>query len=243
MIPSYIYSIFIFLWNFIKSLDPDGITFQEFYESQGNREMQKHAKQYEKSVTILTRKLPLELSELVLMFARMNPYVYLARQQELRGMWCDTAILILHLNPLRSLVNENDLSADMDTAHIKRIDNCKIVTFLDFTCLAHDQGFSDFPNEHNTTNNSWTYGEMVIESDDVDEIRVRVYTNLHANPNYQLHEKQFDIEDTFVSEINDLLRHNKHVRLSFNFRARFAGWVHYIKDAELKVHYLKRNIQ
>ena len=233
---SYLESFFNFLWNFIKSLDPDATSFQEFYTLKSIRDMQRQNENYSKSLSMLKRRLPIEISELVLIYANMNPYVFSSSDRELRGMECDLSYLSLFVTPLN-----NAIAFDESRSNAKQIENCRLISCIEFTCNSHDQGFSDFPNDHGTTQNSWTYGELLVECQDQEDIRYRIYTNVHANSQYQLQQLHLDFEHPFVNKINHLLRQNKQVRLSFRVRAIFPGWIHFIKNAELKAFYLNRS--
>eukprot|EP00835_Amoeboradix_gromovi_P006403 NODE_745_length_4601_cov_0.319636.p2 type:complete len:242 gc:universal NODE_745_length_4601_cov_0.319636:1941-1216(-) len=224
------------MWDFIKSLDPDHASFQEYYLTKGIKDMELHAKNYESSLAIISRRLPTEISQLILIYAELNPYMLLERMgQETRGTNCDIPYLIIFVDP------HIDAAPFAEERHVKRLLNCKSVTFIDFSCLAHDQGYSDFVNDHGTINNSWTFGELVVDSEDA-EFRCRVYTNFHASSQYHLHENQLNFEHPFVVGINNLLRRNKGFRISFNVRALYPGWVHFVKDATIKINYLNRSL-
>ncbi|KAG2501918.1 hypothetical protein HYH03_000416 [Edaphochlamys debaryana] len=74
---------------------------------------------------------------------------------------------------------------------------------------AHDQGWSSFPEDHNTTRNSWTWGEVVLLGPGGAPVRPgeppRAFTNLHAVERWQTHTHAWGPETELVQDLNRLV--------------------------------------
>ncbi len=61
---------------------------------------------------------------------------------------------------------------------------------------SHDQGWSSYANDQNTYRGSWTFGEIAVldgkHTEVKGESRMRLYTNLHAKEDWQIHRKVFN---------------------------------------------------
>lgn len=105
---------------------------------------------------------------------------------------------------------------------------------VDIDVVSHDQGWSNYPWDRGTTNNSWTWGEVDIKNAEGNSKlveRPRVFTNIHANSNWKIHHLKFKNNEAFMSslEAGDTLE--------MYFRSRFPGWVIYVSEAKMTVHY------
>ena len=111
---------------------------------------------------------------------------------------------------------------------------CKKVKKVEITCVSHDQGWSSYPADRNTYRNSWTWGDVSISRTTpkgVEEIRrERVYTNLHASEEWQVHHCTFGEDSKFVSA---LVPGEGEVVLYLN--AQFPGWENHAKEATIKL--------
>jgi len=126
--------------------------------------------------------------------------------------------------------NRTNSNPNHDKIRIKRIE---------FTCISHDQGWSSYPDEQNTYNGSWTWGECSVLTNNQTEktgLRHHVYTNLHAVSSWQTHVKVFDelqpgVPHPLITEFKpgDLL--------GFWILSRFPGWRNYVSFAEIKLEY------
>ena len=100
--------------------------------------------------------------------------------------------------------------------------------------MSHDQGWSSYPADRNAYRNSWTWGDVSISQTTpkgVEEIRCeRVYTNLHASEEWQVHRRSFGEGSKFVSS---LVPGESEVVLYLN--AQFPGWVSNTKEATIKL--------
>eukprot|EP00835_Amoeboradix_gromovi_P006650 NODE_830_length_3850_cov_0.215143.p2 type:complete len:209 gc:universal NODE_830_length_3850_cov_0.215143:3168-2542(-) len=92
--------------------------------------------------------------------------------------------------------------------------------------ISHDQGWSQFPEDYNTYNNSWTYG--TIKAKNFQEI---AYRNLHACGDWQLHQKSFSKKSRLLSNI---IQGDK---IMLNINATFPGWLNSVHSAQLCVYY------
>ncbi|CAG8509123.1 20810_t:CDS:2 [Dentiscutata erythropus] len=125
------------------------------------------------------------------------------------------------------------------------IPKCKEIVI---TCESHDQGWSSYPQDNGTYNNSWTWGEIsIITSKQNNNLqdqlinyeaiekqpktRFRVYTNKHADKNWQVHKQEFFSDHPLVQSLQpgDIV--------GLWIRSDFPGWCNYIKRAEIKFYY------
>jgi len=109
-----------------------------------------------------------------------------------------------------------------------------------FTITSKDQGWSSYPENHGTYENSWTWFEAVVLDWDENDINQpipprRICTNVHAGSDY----KTNVITWTWNSEdeqermwINRLRRGSK---IGINVWARFPGWSNSVHAANIDV--------
>ncbi|CAI5985476.1 unnamed protein product [Closterium sp. NIES-64] len=103
---------------------------------------------------------------------------------------------------------------------------------------AHDQGWSDYPQDHNTYNNSWTYAELakLMPDGSLSASRELIYCNLHAVERWQQHSKTWSAADSqFVQSLQ------AGDRVAVVLRAQFPGWTHYVKWGKIDIMY-DRNV-
>ncbi|RIB22164.1 hypothetical protein C2G38_2014478 [Gigaspora rosea] len=114
---------------------------------------------------------------------------------------------------------------------------------IEIACESHDQGWSSYPRDHGTYNNSWTWGEIsiitpkknnnlevrLIEKEPI--TRYRVYTNKHAVDDWQTHNFEFLSHHPLVKSLQpgDIV--------GLWIRSCYPGWRNYIKRAEIKFYY------
>ncbi|CAG8500907.1 6576_t:CDS:2, partial [Dentiscutata heterogama] len=100
------------------------------------------------------------------------------------------------------------------------IPKCKEIVI---TCESHDQGWSSYPQDRGTYNNSWTWGEVSI-------ITSKQNNNLQDN-NWQVHKQEFFSDHPLVQslQLGDIV--------GLWIRSEFPGWCNYIKQAEVKLYY------
>ncbi|GLI63009.1 hypothetical protein VaNZ11_005869 [Volvox africanus] len=71
---------------------------------------------------------------------------------------------------------------------------------------SHDQGWSSFPQDHNTYNNSWTWAELVLFGPDGRPVHPdgsgRLYTNLHGVGRWQCHLRALGPDSQVVRDLN-----------------------------------------
>ncbi|CAG8601916.1 31490_t:CDS:2 [Gigaspora margarita] len=83
---------------------------------------------------------------------------------------------------------------------------------IEITCESHDQGWSPYPQDQGTYNNSWTWGEISIipkQNNDLQghlienesKTRYKVYTNKHAVEDWQTHKFVFLSEHPLVQSL------------------------------------------
>ncbi|KAB8201648.1 hypothetical protein BDV34DRAFT_202268 [Aspergillus parasiticus] len=105
------------------------------------------------------------------------------------------------------------------------------------TIWSHDQGWSSYPQDHGSFNNSWTWFDLKITRpvgrDDISkDANLRLATNVHAS------------EDTMCHEI--IYRSNQNLqwvqnlqpddRVSIIPRALFPGWTNFVEKACIDIY-------
>ncbi|GJP67948.1 hypothetical protein CLOP_g1924 [Closterium sp. NIES-67] len=98
---------------------------------------------------------------------------------------------------------------------------------------AHDQGWSSYPEDHNTYDNSWTYAELIriLPDGSFASPREQIYRNLHADRHWQHHSKSWTAQSLFVQSLN------AGDKVAVVLRAQYPGWVHYVKWARVEIVY------
>ncbi|KAI0264025.1 hypothetical protein BC834DRAFT_885160 [Gloeopeniophorella convolvens] len=103
---------------------------------------------------------------------------------------------------------------------------------------SHDQGWSSYPEDHGTYNNSWTWFELQISRDESvtgregvvpDVPGWRICTNRHARVDWQVVEVVLDRTNEVVSGLRP------GDRLGVVAKARYPGWVNDVRRAEIDV--------
>ena len=115
---------------------------------------------------------------------------------------------------------------------------CMKVKKVEITCTSHEQGWSSYEStDRNTYRNSCTWGDVsifVTSSEGVKEFRhKRVYTNLHAIKEWQVHCCSFEENSEFVSS---LVPGSSEIVLYLN--ARFPGWENFARRATIKIMFI-----
>ncbi|KAF0545740.1 hypothetical protein F8M41_002027 [Gigaspora margarita] len=140
-----------------------------------------------------------------------------------------------HGTYLNSLYVTGSLPTSIDAG----IPKCKKI---EITCESHDQGWSSYPQDQGTYNNSWTWGEISIipkQNNDLQghlienesKTRYKVYTNKHAVEDWQTHKFVFLSEHPLVQSLQpgDIV--------GLYIRSLHPGWCNYNKRAEIKFYY------
>ncbi|KAI9465025.1 hypothetical protein BJY52DRAFT_1114422 [Lactarius psammicola] len=102
---------------------------------------------------------------------------------------------------------------------------------------SHDQGWSSFPQDQGTFNNSWTWLDLALVRDPTKSTPMeippdwRIYTNLHASRTWQTNEVVLDTSN----EIIGALRPGD--SLAIWVEARYPGWVNIVRSARIEVVY------
>jgi hypothetical protein len=102
---------------------------------------------------------------------------------------------------------------------------------------SHDQGWSSYPNDQGTFNNSWTWLNLVLVRNPTESAPSetppdwRIYTNLHASRTWQIKEVVLDRSN----EIIGALRPGD--SLAIWGEARYPGWVNIVRSANIEVVY------
>lgn len=111
---------------------------------------------------------------------------------------------------------------------------CRQVKMVAVECESHDQGWSSYPSDRGTRQNSWTWGDLSVLSSEGNEVvkEDRVYTNLHACDEWELHKREYGERHP----LSQKLRPGGKLVLSIN--AVFPGWVNHIQYSKLTVYFI-----
>ncbi|KAH9045040.1 hypothetical protein EDB84DRAFT_1558896 [Lactarius hengduanensis] len=102
---------------------------------------------------------------------------------------------------------------------------------------SHDQGWSNYPEDQGSFNNSWTWLELALVRNPTESAPTetppdwRIYTNLHASGTWQTNEVVLDKSN----EIIGALRPGD--SLAIWAEARFPGWANMVRSAKIEVVY------
>ena len=109
------------------------------------------------------------------------------------------------------------------------------------TVVSHDQGWSNTQHEdQGTTRNSWTWGEVHIQSSTGQVILdSELYRNLNATMDPQTHSSTFA-----VAELSLLRQPNAYgTVVTVRNSARFPGWTNFVESCSINVYYSSLDIQ
>lgn len=83
--------------------------------------------------------------------------------------------------------------------------------------------------------NSWTWGEVDVKDHNGNsklQERQRIFTNLHADSQWQVHAKTFyPCDEGFMTHLG------RGDTLEFYFRAQFPGWCIFVQNSKMVLHY------
>ncbi|CAG8426749.1 unnamed protein product [Penicillium salamii] len=102
---------------------------------------------------------------------------------------------------------------------------------------SHDQGWSDYREDHGTYRNSWTWFELGIEGFqgrevNTDDVDLHLATNVHAQRQTAVHEIVYRRQDS--SRLIQALRTGDH--LSIIPLSRYPGWKNTVDKASIEVY-------
>ncbi|GIL57061.1 hypothetical protein Vafri_12348 [Volvox africanus] len=122
----------------------------------------------------------------------------------------------------------------------------KIVVEVD----SHDQGWSDYCRDQGTYNNSWTWGELILLGPTGQPVHhdgnpERLYTNLHAIPDWQTQTIVLGPAHPLVQEVNAVLGQRPAAAvthmpqdpysLQLLICAAFQGWCNHVRKARIEL--------
>ncbi|KAF9785784.1 hypothetical protein BJ322DRAFT_1005403 [Thelephora terrestris] len=153
--------------------------------------------------------LPAELVTEILDLAEYWAYSRVICSDE--GRFHDANTRYLQSNPIQGGDFEHPLRRLVVTTHSK------------------DQGWSSYPENRGTRDNSWTWFELTLDDGETDDeiVRVEVMRNIHAGS--VLEEYRATIEDERI-----LKQAKKGDRLSVWVRAMFPGWCNEVRSAKIE---------
>lgn len=102
---------------------------------------------------------------------------------------------------------------------------------------SHDQGWSSFTEDHGTYRNSWTWFEMGIikapgRESALEDLDLRLATNMHASGVTQNHHKVYRSEDD-LPWMRSLQAGD---RISIIPRALYPGWQNFVEKASIEIY-------
>lgn len=168
---------------------------------------------------ILLRHFPLELVQIILDAAGYYPHSVFAMPAH-------------HLNnPLEVRV------VRLQAVLTSPIMDTEFISHVVIRTESHDQGWSSYPQDQGTFNNSWTWFDLALVRNPTESVPTeappdwRIYTNLHASRTWQTNKVVLDKSN----EVIGALRPGD--SLAILAEARFLGWVNTVRSAKIKVVY------
>ena len=158
-----------------------------------------------------------------------NLSFYILRKYLKKRLPLELITLILQLAwvlPLQSKFSEVATSISNDEFRYLELTAYDKPVGLYFQIISHDQGWSNFAEDYGTYRNSWTYGFIRVN-----EKQEKVYVNLHASSEWQLHEKYYTAKSDLVHQIK------KGDKISLMVKAEFDGWINHVYSAQLTLYY------
>ncbi len=119
-----------------------------------------------------------------------------------------------------------------------------------FTVDSKDQGWSSYPENRGTRDNSHTFGEASVSTSPA--TRYRVYTNLHAGSSFEMQEKVFDRDSELVRQavaasasafspphdgLSSSLVEPHLPEVQLWIRSMYPGWVNSVRYGEIDLSY------
>ncbi|KAL1734148.1 hypothetical protein EV714DRAFT_281270 [Schizophyllum commune] len=103
---------------------------------------------------------------------------------------------------------------------------------LTFVTVSHDQGWSDYEDDHGTYRRSSTWFEAGVRGSDA---RRLIQQNIHASSDRRLHTNawSFDTPDSELQEWLEGVQTGKILQLIA--RAQYQGWVNHVYSAEIRL--------
>ena len=97
------------------------------------------------------------------------------------------------------------------------------------TTDSRDQGWSSYPEDHGTRQNSWTWFELTLDDGETNReiMRVEVVRNIHAKP-------VFERKETVIEDEKLLSLAKMGDRLSVWARAMYPGWCNNVRSVEIE---------
>ncbi|MBW0509322.1 hypothetical protein O181_049037 [Austropuccinia psidii MF-1] len=139
------------------------------------------------------------------------------------------------------------------------------IEVIDWNIISHDQGWSDYTQDHGTYRNSWTWFEVAVfksikphcpdsiensYSDNSKEIDNeaglnwhRICCNIHARYEFTTHNRTWLPNHPFIQELKHLLAEEqvstekKSVGIKVRAVAHYPGWMNSIQNMECKIYY------
>ena len=112
---------------------------------------------------------------------------------------------------------------------------------IEFSTVSRDQGWSSFPADHNTYQNSHTWFEVVAyEADGKTPVEslapMNIITNIHAGKEWKKHDVVWthDSEDRQIRDVVASLKGGQ--RIAITAHAQYPGWTNHVSSASIDLH-------
>lgn len=112
---------------------------------------------------------------------------------------------------------------------------------IEFSTVSRDQGWSSFPADHNTYQNSHTWFEVVADEADgntrVESFApVKIITNVHAGKEWKKHHVVWthDSEDRHIRGVVASLKGGQ--RIAITAHAQYPGWTNHVSSASIDLY-------
>lgn len=112
---------------------------------------------------------------------------------------------------------------------------------INFSTVSRDQGWSSYPGDHGTYENSHTWFEVAVYEADEDRpagvcTGMRIITNVHAGKEWRKHDVIWthDSEDARVRDVIANLRGGQ--RIAITACAAYPGWENWVSSASIDIY-------
>lgn len=113
---------------------------------------------------------------------------------------------------------------------------------IEFSTVSRDQGWSSFPADRNTYQNSHTWFEVVVYEPDPYELsrvitpRMRIITNVHAGKEWKKHDViwTYDCADEQIRQLVARLKGGQ--RIAITAWAMYPGWKNHVSSASIDIY-------
>lgn len=113
---------------------------------------------------------------------------------------------------------------------------------IEFSTVSRDQGWSSFPTQYGTYENSHTWFEVVVYEPDAYQLanvvtpKIKITTNVHAGKEWKKHDVVW-MHDSEDEQVRDLLANLKGgQKIAITAWAMYPGWKNHVSSASIDIY-------